>query len=71
MIPVKVAAMDYGLDGMDLDVEDSGAGEEVQVGDDDIDDGEEVQVGAHVHDADDDGGVDDDNDDDDDDKKIV
>ena len=58
MIPVKVAAMDYGLDGMDLDVEDSGAGEE-------------VQVGAHVHDADDDGGVDDDNDDDDDDKKIV
>ena len=40
MVMVKVAAMDYGLDGMDLDVEDSGAGEEVQVGDDDIDDGE-------------------------------
>ena len=38
MVMVKVAAMDYGLDGMDLDVEDSGAGEEVQVGDDDIDD---------------------------------
>jgi len=55
---MQVAAIDYGLDGMDLDVEDSGAGEE-------------VQVGAHVHDADDDGGVDDDNDDDDDDKKIV
>lgn len=28
---MQVAAMDYGLDGMDLDVEDSGAGEEVQV----------------------------------------
>ena len=40
MVMVKVAAMDYGLDGMDLDVEDSGAGEEVQVGDDDIDDGD-------------------------------
>ena len=51
MVMVKVAAMDYGLDGMDLDVEDSGAGEEVQVGDDDIDDGD----------------VDDENDDDDDD----
>ena len=53
MVMVKVAAMDYGLDGMDLDVEDSGAGEEVQVGDDDIDDGEA--------DDDDDDYVDDDN----------
>ena len=53
MVMVKVAAMDYGLDGMDLDVEDSGAGEEVQVGDDDIDDGDP--------DDDDDDYVDDDN----------
>ena len=27
----KAAALEYGLDGMDLDVEDSGAGEDVQV----------------------------------------
>ena len=27
----KAAALEYGLDGMDLDVEDSGAGKEVQV----------------------------------------
>ena len=44
MVMVKVAAMDYGLDGMDLDVEDSGAGEEVQVGDDDDDDDDDDYV---------------------------
>ena len=27
----KAAALEYGLDGMDLDVEDSGAGEDIQV----------------------------------------
>ena len=33
----KAAALEYGLDGMDLDVEDSGAGEDVQVDHDDGD----------------------------------
>ena len=28
---IQAAALEYGLDGMDLDVEDSGAGEDVQV----------------------------------------
>ena len=43
---IQAAALEYGLDGMDLDVEDSGAGEDVQVDDDlhgvdeDEDDGE-------------------------------
>ena len=52
--------MEYGLDGMDLDVEDSGAGEEVQVrqsGDGVVDDGD---------DGDDDGDDDDDDEYDDD-----
>ena len=31
---IQAAALEYGLDGMDLDVEDSGAGEDVQVDDD-------------------------------------
>ena len=56
--------MEYGLDGMDLDVEDSGAGEEVQVepsGDAVVDD-DDAAVAA----ADDDDGYDDDDDDDDD-----
>ena len=58
--------MEYGLDGMDLDVEDSGAGEEVQVepsGDAVVDDDDAAVAAA----ADDDGDDDDDGDGDDDD----
>ena len=45
---IQAAALEYGLDGMDLDVEDSGAGEDVQVDDDllDVDEDEDDGKGG-------------------------